>query len=108
MTIADLEAQIAELTPDEKAHLLQKLTQAVSNAWRGINKTPGVMGGDACIRETRIPVWLLENYRRLGWSEAQILDNYPTLQAADLVNAWAYIEAHQAEIDRAIQEHEEA
>ncbi|MDO9349350.1 MAG: DUF433 domain-containing protein, partial [Anaerolineales bacterium] len=64
--------------------------------------------GDACIVRTRIPVWALENYRRLGWSEATILDNFPTLRAADLVNAWAYVDAHRDEIDRAIRAHEEA
>jgi uncharacterized protein (DUF433 family) len=40
----------------------------------------------------------------LGWSEARILENYPTLRVADLVNAWAYADAHQAEIEQAIQE----
>jgi uncharacterized protein (DUF433 family) len=106
MSIADLEAQIAELSSDEKAQLLQKLSQEMNKNWRGIEKTPGVVGGEARISGSRIPVWLLESYRRLGWSEAQLLDNYPTLRAADLVNAWAYIEAHPEEIDKAIQKNE--
>lgn len=59
----------------------------------GIEKTPDIVGGDARIAGTRIPVWSLENYRRLGLSEAQILANFPALQAADLVNAWAYVQA---------------
>lgn len=25
--------------------------------WPGVEKTPGVVGGDACIRRIRIPVW---------------------------------------------------
>jgi uncharacterized protein (DUF433 family) len=50
----------------------------------------------------------LENYRRLGWSEAAILENYPSLRAADLVNAWAYADAHRDEISQAIRENEEA
>jgi uncharacterized protein (DUF433 family) len=57
---------------------------------------------------TRIPVWALENYRRLGWSEATLLENYPTLRAADLVNAWAYVDAHSQEIEQAIRQNEEA
>ncbi|WP_437332357.1 DUF433 domain-containing protein [Sorangium sp. So ce394] len=55
---------------------------------------------------TRIPVWALERHRRLGWSEARILDNFPTLRAADLVNAWSYVDAHPEEIERSIQENE--
>ena len=34
------------------------------------------------------------------------LENYPALRAADLVNAWAYAEAHPDEIEREIRENE--
>ncbi|MFN8489198.1 MAG: DUF433 domain-containing protein [Caldilineaceae bacterium] len=79
-----------------------------NQVWLGIEKTPGVVGGDACIANTRIPVWALEGYRRLGWHEAQILENFPTLRAADLVHAWSYVDAHQTEIEQALLEQEEA
>ena len=36
-------------------------------------------------------MWVLEGYRRLGWTEAKLLANYPTLRAAGLVHAWAYV-----------------
>jgi len=108
MTLRELEPQLAELSRAEKAQALQILIRDLGNVWPGIEKTPGVVGGDACIVRTRIPVWALENYRRLGWSEAQILENYPSLRAVDLVNAWAYADAHQAEVDHAILENEEA
>jgi uncharacterized protein (DUF433 family) len=55
----------------------------------GIERTPGVCGGSARIRKFRIPVWLLEQMRRLGVTEADMLDAYPSLTAEDLVNAWA-------------------
>jgi uncharacterized protein (DUF433 family) len=42
--------------------------------WYGIQKTPGVMGGEACIRKTRIPVWLLISYRRQNATDAHILE----------------------------------
>jgi uncharacterized protein (DUF433 family) len=106
MTLKDLESSLASLTRAEKAEVLQRLAQDVANAWSGIDCKPGVAGGDACIVRTRIPVWTLENYRRLGWSESLILDNFPVLRAADVVNAWAYVDAHRAEIDRAIEENE--
>lgn len=108
MTVAELEPQLAGLTRSEKAQILQILARDIANAWPGIEKIPGVAGGEACIVRTRIPVWVLENYRRLGWSEAHLLENYPTLRAADLVNAWAYVDAHRTEIDQAIQENEAA
>jgi uncharacterized protein (DUF433 family) len=57
---------------------------------------------------TRIPVWTLAAYRRLGWDDARILANFPTLRASDLVYAWLYVEANQAEIEAAIHAHESA
>jgi len=46
----------------------------------GIEKTPGVCGGVARIVRTRIPVWGLVQANRLGASETDLLDWYPTLQ----------------------------
>ena len=71
-----------------------------------IRKTPGVCGGDACVRDTRIPVWVLANYRRLGAPDAEILRSYPSLTRADLEAAWEYAAANPAEIDEAIRENE--
>lgn len=108
MTLAQLEPQLAELSRTEKADLMRRLIGEFLNVWPGVEKTAGVVGGDACIVRTRIPVWALADYQRLGWSEAAILENYPSLRAADLVNAWAYADAHRDEIERAIRENEEA
>ena len=72
-----------------------------------ISKKPDRCGGDACIRETRIPVWVLVNYRRLGASDADILQAYPSLNPSDLENAWAYAAANCEEIDLAIRANEE-
>jgi uncharacterized protein (DUF433 family) len=80
------------------------MTNAV---YPGIKKTPGVCGGDACVANTRIPVWVLEQARRLGMSAADLLRNYPTLRAEDLANAWAYVRSHREEIDEAIRLNEE-
>jgi uncharacterized protein (DUF433 family) len=72
-----------------------------------ISKKPDRCGGDACVRETRIPVWVLVGYRRLGSSDADILQAYPSLTAADLEAAWEYAVANPAEIDSDILENEE-
>jgi hypothetical protein len=37
--------------------------------------------GEPCIVRTRVPVWVLEQARRLGTSEAELLRGYPTLRA---------------------------
>jgi uncharacterized protein (DUF433 family) len=55
-----------------------------------IFKKPDRCSGDACVRETRIPVWTLVNYSRLGSSDADLLLAYPSLKPSDLEAAWAY------------------
>ncbi|MBD1926996.1 DUF433 domain-containing protein [Trichocoleus sp. FACHB-90] len=106
MTLKELEKQLLSLTPAEKAQAIQLLAESLSNTWKGIEKTPGVCGGDACIAKTRIPVWVLVNARGLGISEAQLLYDYP-ISAADLANAWAYAKAYPQEIEIAIRMNEE-
>lgn len=108
MSLKELETQLLALTPEEKAQAIQILIQTLTNKPLGITKTPGICGGDACITGTRIPVWGLIESRRLGISEAQLLDDYPHISAADLVNAWAYADAHPQEIEEAIRKNQEA
>ena len=69
----------------------------------GIERTPGVCGGEACIGPTRIAVWMLEDARRQGVSDGQLLEDYPGLTAEDLGAAWAYVEEHRGEIEAAIE-----
>ncbi len=107
MTLQKLEPKLLALTPNEKAQAIQILAQSLGNSWRGIEKIPGVCGGDACIAGTRIPVWVLINAHRLGISEAQLLKDYSTLSATDLTNAWVYATVYPEEIETAIQENEE-
>ncbi len=102
MTTAQLERTIAQLPADVKGQLLIRLARDLTNAWPGIERTPGVHGGDACIIRTRIPVWTIETYRRLGWDDTALLANFPTLRPADLVYAALYTQANRTEIDDAI------
>ena len=73
-----------------------------------IQKTLDVCGGDACIRNTRITVWGLVNYRKLGLSDTRLLEVIEGLTGADLEAAWEYYDRHRAEIDQAIQDNEVA
>ncbi|MBI2925950.1 MAG: DUF433 domain-containing protein [Verrucomicrobia bacterium] len=99
---------LPKLTLREKAELLSLLEHETSRVFPGVEKTPGVCGGSACIAGTRIPVWGLEEARRLGATEAKLLVSYPTLRAEDLANAWAYVQVHREEIDRDMRENAEA
>ena len=107
-TIQQAEKLLSDMTPAEKAQLLQWVVRDLGESFPGIDSTPGVCGGEPCIVRTRIPVWVLELARRLGVSEADLLRAYPTLRAEDLANTWAYVRAHREEIERQIRENEEA
>ena len=108
MTLGELTPQLIKLSREEKARVVQILTNSLAGVWPGIEKTPGVCGGEARIRSTRITVWLLEGWRRSGWTDEKILEQYPSLTQLDLDNAWVYAAANEAEIEDTIRRNEEA
>lgn len=106
--LEQVEKLVAGLSRAEKAQLLRQVVRDLGDEFPGIESLPDVCGGEPCIVRTRIPVWVLEQARRLGVSEADLLRNYPTLRAEDLSQAWAYVRSHREEIERQIQENEAA
>lgn len=100
------EQLLAKLSRAEKALVLQWAARDVGDAFPGIESRPGVCGGEPCIVRTRLPVWVLEQARRLGTSEAELLRIYPTLRAEDLANTWAYVRSHRDEIEKQIEANE--
>ena len=107
-TVEEAEKLLSRMTPGEKAQLLQRVAQESKDAYPGIDTIDGVCGGEPVIVRTRIPVWVLEQARRLGSSEADLLCFYPSLRAEDLASAWAYVRAHEDEVDRQIRDNESA
>ena len=106
--LLEIEKSLSALTRAEKAQLLQWTVRDLGDAFPGIESRPGVCGGEPCVVRTRIPVWVLEQARRLGTSEADLLRCYPSLRAEDLVNAQAYARAHAAEMEQQIRDNEGA
>ncbi|MEL6453705.1 MAG: DUF433 domain-containing protein [Cyanobacteria bacterium J06623_5] len=70
-----------------------------------IQKTPGVAGGYACIRNTRIAVWTLVSLMNQGADETELLRNFPGLTRFDLLTAHFYYQSHRDEINVLITEH---
>ena len=71
----DREKMLSEMT-----HALRRLScsngivRDLGDDFPGIESKPDVVGGVPCITRTRIPVWLLEQARRLGVARA--IDSY--------------------------------
>ncbi len=104
--LGEFEKLLPSLSSGEKAQILKWVVQDLAEAFPGIDSRPDVCGGEPCVVRTRIPIWLLDQARRLGSSEQELLAAYPSLRAEDLVNAWAYARAHPEEIEAQIRENE--
>ena len=70
-----------------------------------VRKTPGVAGGHACIRNTRIAVWILISLMNQGADDAELLRNFPGLHLFDLTAARSYYRSFTEEIDALIDSH---
>ena len=51
----------------------------------------GVMGGQACIRQMRIPVSLIVNLVANGMNTGEIIKEYPDLEPDDIKEALQYV-----------------
>lgn len=100
--VQETEKLISRMTRAEKAQVLQWIVQDLGDTFPGIESHAGVADGVACVVRTRIPVWILEQARSLGATDANLLQAYPSLRAEDLANAWAYVRTHSDEISRLI------
>ena len=97
-------AFLPQMSNSEIAQLVQRASQKIAVDFPGIEKNIAVCGGSACIIRTRIPVWSIVEYMLMGVAKEKLLQNFPTLRAQDLTNAWAYYEANKTEIDTEIEE----
>jgi uncharacterized protein (DUF433 family) len=75
---------------------------AEHSAYPRIIRDPRISGGEPVIRGTRVPVRAIV----VAWSAepevAAMLDAYPRLTEADVIEALAYYNAHREEVDERI------
>jgi uncharacterized protein (DUF433 family) len=55
-TLDEAERLLSQMTPAEKAQILQWVARDLGDAFPGIESTPGVCGGEPCIVRTRVIV----------------------------------------------------
>ncbi len=99
------------LGPKEKLDLLKAVFAddlAEDTLLRGIEKTEGVCGGSARIKNTRIPVWSVVEAKKMNFSDQRILTSYPSLSLPDIENALVYYARNREEIEQDIFENDEA
>lgn len=98
--LAESLAEAVVSLPREDYTLFQ---QAFTN--KIIKKTSGIVGGRACIRNTRIAVWVLISLMQQGVDDASLLRKYPGLSLIDLAAARLYYASFEAEIEENISSH---
>jgi len=97
--VESLAEAVNALSPEDYA-LFQSTTITKS-----IQKNPGVCGGHARIRNTRIAVWTLISLANQGMDEDALARDFPGLSHFDLLAARTYYRANPEEIDALIASH---
>ena len=97
-TLEEARSVVSRLNLEDRLHLMDWLSRESVEVAPGIFRTPGVCGGEACIGRMRLPVWLLEEGRRNGSSDSQLLHGHSGLTRDDLKSAWTYVASHLEEI----------
>jgi type III restriction enzyme len=72
-----------------------------------ISVTKGICGGRSVIERTRIPVWSIVKWYKLGMSFEEILREFPTLNPAQIHDAFSYYYDNQEEIESDISDNED-
>lgn len=72
---------------------------------KAVQKTAGVCGGHARVRNTRIAVWTLISLAHQGMDDAALIQDFPGLTYFDLLAARLYYQAHRPEIDSLVASH---
>ncbi len=104
LSFQEVETYVGKLSISKQAELLYFLSKNLGETYPGIEKTPNVCGGSACIIRTRVPVWTLISFKKAKINDIDLLNSYPTLRQQDLLNAWSYYKANKKEIDQDIKE----
>jgi len=71
-----------------------------------ISKQKGVCGGRSIIIGTRIPVWSIIKWYKLGMSVEDIIREFPQLTPSQVHDAFSYYYDNQEDIERDIVENE--
>lgn len=66
----------------------------------------GVCGGRAIILGTRMPVWSIIKWYKIGMSLEEIIREFPQLSPSQVYDAFSYYYDHQQEIETDIEENE--
>ena len=73
-----------------------------------IERRSDVWGGKAVVANTRIPVFLLVSRMNSGWTESQVIDEYPSLTADDVRAVVEYARVFPARVNADLRAYEQS
>lgn len=82
------------------------LTMKKSKMHPYIHKQKGVCNGRSVIEGTRIPVWFIIKWYKVGMSVEDIIREFPQLNPSQIHDAFSYYYDHQEEVEKDIAENE--
>jgi uncharacterized protein (DUF433 family) len=93
-----------ELGLIEKGVFTMSTAEPVDVVHPHIERKPGVQGGCAVVKGTRIPVSSIVQNHRSGLSVEEMLREFPNLSPAQLYDALSFYYDHRPQVDREIAE----
>ena len=82
------------------------LTMKKSKMHPYISKQKGVCGGRSVIESTRIPIWSIIKWYKVGMSVEDIIREFPQLTPSQVHDAFSYYYDNQEEVEKDIVENE--
>ncbi|MFO0792433.1 MAG: DUF433 domain-containing protein [Candidatus Brocadiaceae bacterium] len=82
------------------------LTMKKSKMHPYISKQKGVCGGRSVIEGTRIPIWSIIKWYKVGMSVEDIIREFPQLTPSKVHDAFSYYYDNQGEVEKDIVENE--
>lgn len=82
------------------------ITMKKSKAHPYISKQKGVCGGRTVIEGTRIPIWSIIKWYKVGMSVEDIIREFPQLTPSQIHDAFSYYYDNQEEVEKDIVENE--
>lgn len=82
------------------------LTMGKSKMHPYISRQKGVCGGRSVIEGTRIPIWSIIKWYKVGMSVEDIIREFPQLSPSQVHDAFSYYYDNQEEVEKDIVENE--
>jgi uncharacterized protein (DUF433 family) len=90
----DLASGVVRITPRLIVERLRVKLAALERSATLVTIDPDIRGGDPILRGTRVPVYTLSAMKRQGASDAELLEDFPSLTTESLDAALTYAATH--------------